>query len=162
MMNGLQSVTQWQIYFGTPTGGILGLFNASYSIGSLIGVWFIPTVSDKFGRRKGLAFGALISVIGAIVQAASTNLGMFVASRIILGAGCIITAGVGAPFITEIAHPTQRTTATAFFLTFYAIGAVVAGWTTFGTFRINSSAAWRIPSGLQGFPALLQLIGIWW
>jgi MFS family permease len=162
MMNGLQSVSQWQKYFGTPTGGTLGLFNASYSIGSIIGVWFIPTVSDRFGRKKGLALGAFVSVLGAIIQAVSMNLGTFVAARIILGAGCVVTAGVGAPFITEIAHPAQRTTATAFFLTSWAFGAIVAGWTTFGTFRIDSSAAWRIPSGIQGFPALLQLIGVWW
>lgn len=161
-MNGLQSVSQWQNYFGSPTGGTLGLFNAAYSIGSILGVWFIPTVSDKFGRKKGLALGAFVSVVGAIIQAVSMNFGTFVAARIILGAGCVITAGVGAPFITEIAHPTQRTTATAFFLTSWAFGAIVAGWTTFGTFRLNSSAAWRIPSGLQGFPALLQLIGVWW
>ena len=28
MMNGLQTLDQWVAYFGTPTGGTLGLFNA--------------------------------------------------------------------------------------------------------------------------------------
>ena len=102
---------------------------------SITGVWFIPTVSDKFGRKKGLALGAFVSVVGAIMQAVSMSLGTFVAARIILGAGCVITAGAGAPFITEIARPTERTTATAFFLISWAFGAIVAGWTTFGTFR---------------------------
>jgi hypothetical protein len=33
----------------------------------------------------------------------------------------------------------------------------VAAWTTFGTFKINSSWSWRVPSALQGLPALLQV-----
>ncbi len=125
-------------------------------------MFFISTVSDKFGRKKGLALGALVSVIGGIIQASSTNLAMFVVARAILGAGCIITAGVGSPFITEIAHPAQRTTATALFLTFYSFGSIIAGWSTFGTFRIDNSAAWRIPSGLQAIASVVQLIGVWW
>lgn len=68
---------------------------------------------------------------------------------------------VGAPYITEIAHPAQRSTATALFLTFYSVGSVVAGWCTFGTFRIDSTASWRIPSALQGLPSIIQLLAIW-
>jgi hypothetical protein len=33
-----------------------------------------------------------------------------------------------------------------------------ASWTTFGTFRINNSWSWRVPSALQGLPSLLQVI----
>lgn len=162
MMNGLQAVNEWRTYFGTPKGAILGLFNAAYPLGGVLGVFFIPTVSDRFGRKAGLAFGAAVSVLGGVLQAASQNLAMFVIARLLLGSGCVITAGVGSPMITEIAHPHQRTTATALFLTFYSFGSIVAGWTTFGTFRINNSAAWRIPSGLQALPSLIQFIGIWW
>ncbi|PVH68348.1 hypothetical protein DL98DRAFT_386693, partial [Cadophora sp. DSE1049] len=39
--------------------------------------------------------------------------------------------------------------------TFYAFGSIIAGWATFGTFRITNSAAWRIPSGLQVSPRWL-------
>ena len=31
-----------------------------------------------------------------------------------------------------------------------------AAWTTYGTFKINSAWAWRIPSALQGVPSVLQ------
>ncbi|GJC90824.1 lactose permease [Colletotrichum liriopes] len=87
---------------------------------------------------------------------------MFVISRLIIGAGSVIVAGVGAPWITEIAHPSHRATATALFLTFYSLGSITAGWTTFGTFRINGEAAWRIPSSLQAFPNVIQLIFLTW
>lgn len=64
--------------------------------------------------------------------------------------------------ITEIAHPAHRSTATALFNTSYALGSIIAAWTTFGTFRIDGSAAWRIPSALQGLPSIIQLCGLWW
>jgi sugar porter (SP) family MFS transporter len=99
--------------------------------------------------------------IGAVLQSAASNLAMFVIARVIIGAGSVVVAGVGAPFITEIAHPAQRSTATALFLTFYSLGSITAGWSTFGTFRINGDASWRIPSALQGLPSVIQLLLVW-
>jgi hypothetical protein len=36
-----------------------------------------------------------------------------------------------------------------------------AAWTTFGTFKIGSTWAWRVPSVLQGLPSVLQVALIW-
>ncbi|KAG9252386.1 general substrate transporter [Emericellopsis atlantica] len=161
MMNGLQSVENWRNYFGEPKGATLGLFNAAYPIGGLCAIPFISFVSDTFGRRVGLATGATICVIGATLQAAAQNLPMFVVARGILGCGTVFLGSSGAPLITEIAHPAHRATATALFNTSYALGAIIAAWTTFGTFRIASSASWRIPSGMQGLPSIIQLLGLY-
>ncbi|KAH8666057.1 general substrate transporter [Tricladium varicosporioides] len=54
-----------------------------------------------------------------------------------------------------------RSIATALFQTSYALGSIVAAWTTFGTFCITGSAAWRIPSALQALPSVLQLVGLY-
>lgn len=161
MMNGLQSVTHWQTYFGSPAGAMLGFFNAAYPLGGVLGTFFISPSADIFGRRVGLAVGAGLCCVGAAVQGAAINIGMFIVSRVIIGMGSVVVAGVGAPYITEIAHPAQRSTATALFLTFYSVGSIVAGWTTFGTFRIASTASWRIPSALQGLPSIIQLLTVW-
>lgn len=161
MMNGLQSVSHWRSYFGTPTGATLGIFNAAYPLGGIVGVFLIRLPADLWGRRIGIAVGAGLCCLGAVIQGAAVNLPMFVISRVFLGAGSVVVAGVGAPYITEIAHPAQRATATALFLTFYALGAITAGWTTFGTFRIDGEASWRIPSALQGLPSVIQLALVW-
>ncbi|KAG4258901.1 hypothetical protein FPRO03_13367 [Fusarium proliferatum] len=161
MMNGLQSVSHWQTYFGTPTGAMLGFFNAAYPLGGILGTFLISPAADTFGRRWGLATGAALCCIGAAIQGAAMNIGMFIISRVIIGAGSVVVAGVGAPYITEIAHPAQRSTATALFLTFYSVGSIIAGWCTFGTFRIDSTASWRIPSALQGLPSIIQLLFVW-
>ncbi|KAK9318716.1 hypothetical protein V1517DRAFT_334836 [Lipomyces orientalis] len=80
--------------------------------------------------------------------------------RGVIGAGSVLINASGAPLITEIAHPNHRPTATALFGTSYALGSIVAAWTTFGTFRIIYSASWRIPCGLQGLPSVVQLLGL--
>jgi sugar porter (SP) family MFS transporter len=161
MMNGLQSVSHWQSYFGTPEGATLGFFNAAYPLGGIAGVFLISPIADGLGRRIGLAAGAALCCLGAALQGGAINIAMFVISRVIIGAGSVVVAGVGAPYITEIAHPAQRSTATALFLTFYSVGSIVAGWCTFGTFRIDGTASWRIPSALQGFPSVIQLLFVW-
>lgn len=160
-MNGLQSVSHWQSYFGTPKGATLGFFNAAYPLGGIAGVFLISPIADGLGRRVGLATGAALCCLGAALQGGAINIAMFVISRVIIGAGSVVVAGVGAPYITEIAHPAQRSTATALFLTFYSVGSIVAGWCTFGTFRIDGTASWRIPSALQGFPSVIQLLFVW-
>lgn len=160
-MNGLQAVESWREYFGEPKGATLGLFNAAYPIGALCALPFVSIVSDGFGRKRGLALGAAVCILGATLQAAAASLPMFVVARGIIGAGTVLTSTAGAPLITEVAHPAHRTTATALFNTSWSLGAIIAAWATFGTFRITDSAAWRIPSALQGLPSVIQLCALW-
>ncbi|KAI8649645.1 General substrate transporter [Fusarium keratoplasticum] len=161
LMNGLQAVERWREYFGEPKGATLGLFNCAYPIGGLVAVPFISTISDRFGRKWGIASGAITCCVGAALQGGAQSLAMFVVARGIIGGGSVLIQAAGSPLITEIAHPNHRTTATALFHTSYALGSIVAAWTTFGTFRIDSTASWRIPSALQGLPSVIQLLGLW-
>lgn len=62
MMNGLQTLSYWRDYFDNPTGSLLGLFNASMSLGSMLGLFFVPYTIDRFGRKVGIIIGCLIMV----------------------------------------------------------------------------------------------------
>ncbi|EOD46398.1 putative hexose transporter protein [Neofusicoccum parvum UCRNP2] len=42
----------------------------------------------------------------------------------------------------------------------YSTGAIVAAWITFGSFRMNSTWSWRIPSVFQALPSIFQAVGI--
>jgi Sugar (and other) transporter len=44
---------------------------------------------------------------------------------------------------------------------FYSLFLVVAAWTTFGTLQIKSDWAWRVPSLIQAFPSIIQLLSVW-
>ncbi|KAH7018177.1 uncharacterized protein B0I36DRAFT_297721 [Microdochium trichocladiopsis] len=141
MMNGLQAVPAWDncCIVATP---------------------FISIVGDRFGRRVGICTGAAIMLVGGIIQGASVNIGMFLASRFILGFGLVFSNTYAPMIIGELAHPKDRTVATSLYQTSWYIGAALAAWTTFGTFRIPTDWAWRIPSYMQAAPALIQIIFI--
>ena len=63
--------------------------------------------------------------------------------------------------VSEIAYPPYRAPLTSLYNSLWYSGAVIAAWTTFGSFRIPTSWAWRLPSLLQGLPAVLQVFLVW-
>lgn len=60
--------------------------------------------------------------------------------------------------ITELAYPTHRAPITALYNSSWYLGNLAAAWITYGTFRINNTWSWRIPSVLQGVPSLIQVL----
>jgi MFS family permease len=68
MMNGLQSLSYWQDYFGEPRGALLGFFNSAMSLGSLIGLVFVPYLIDWKGRKIGVAIGCAIMLLAVALQ----------------------------------------------------------------------------------------------
>jgi sugar porter (SP) family MFS transporter len=161
MMNGLQSLDQWKVYFNFPTGGKLGLLNAIQNIGALAAYPFAPYMSDGLGRRPTIFIGAVIMCIATAVQTASQSVGMFIGARFLIGFGLTFAANAAPMLVTEIAYPTQRAPLTSTYNSLWYSGAIVAAWTTFGTFKIQSTWAWRVPSALQALPSVLQVALIW-
>ncbi|TFK33819.1 general substrate transporter [Crucibulum laeve] len=161
MMNGLQSLPQWQDAFNHPTGGSLGLLGAIQNIGSLCALPFAPYMADGLGRKSVILWGACLMIIGTILQTASQNVHMFIGARWLIGFG-LNFAATGAPMlISELAYPSQRGQITSLYNSLWIFGSFIAAWTTFGTFHIPTSWSWRIPSAIQGFPSVIQLFLIW-
>ncbi|KAJ7635890.1 general substrate transporter [Mycena rosella] len=158
MMNGLQSLTQWESYFNFPTKGKLGLLNAIQNIGALAGYPFAPYMSDGIGRRPTVFFGAAIMCIATAVQTASQSVGMFIGARFLIGFGLTFAANAAPMLVTELSYPKYRAPLTSTYNSLWYSGAIVAAWATFGTFKINSTWAWRVPSLLQALPSILQVI----
>jgi len=139
MMNGLQTLKYWREYFDNPEGSILGLFNASMSLGSLIGLFFVPYLVDRWGRKIGVVLGCLVMLLAVGLQTGAKNFGMFVAARLLLGFGDCIVLGAAPLLITEIAHPQDRAILVTLSGASYHSGAFIASWTTYGTLQIQVS-----------------------
>ncbi|CRK15434.1 hypothetical protein BN1723_010663 [Verticillium longisporum] len=161
IMNGLQAVPAWDEYFDRPRGAILGLLNAVIGLGCIVATPFISFVGDRWGRRFGIFFGAVIMLVGGVIQGASINIAMFVVSRFIIGFGLVFANMYAPMLIGELAHPKDRQVITSLYQTSWYLGAILAAWTTFGTFTIPNDWAWRIPSCLQAAPASIQIADVW-
>ncbi|KAL5343418.1 hexose transporter protein [Aspergillus crustosus] len=134
---------------------LLSLFIQGFDGSMMNGLQSVEGWRTYFGEPKGATLGLFNAAypIGGLV---ATPFISFVND----GFGRRVGLAT-APLLTEVAHPAHRATATALFNTTYALGAIIAAWTTFGTFRIDGSAPWRIPSALQGLPSVLQLLGLY-
>ncbi|TFK23547.1 hexose transporter [Coprinopsis marcescibilis] len=161
MMNGLQAVGSWDLYFNKPRKAELGLMSAIYSLGAIVAVPFVPYVTDRFGRRFAILLGSIIMVLGAALQTAAQNFVMFVMSRFLLGIGIVFAIVAASSLIGELSYPKERAIMGSLFNACWFIGAIAAAGTTLGTFRMVSTWGWRIPSVLQTFPSLLQITFIY-
>jgi len=117
----------------------------------------IKRLSDGLGRRPAIFIGAVIMCIATAIQTASQSVGMFIGARFLIGFGLTFAANAAPMLVTEISYPTYRAPLTSTYNSLWYSGAIVAAWTTFGTFKIQNTWSWRIPSVLQALPSILQV-----
>jgi sugar porter (SP) family MFS transporter len=162
MLNAMQFFPSWTSYMDEPTGETLGRLSAMYSIGSIASLPVVPYMSDHFGRRMPIIIGCSIMVAAASIQTAAVNLPMFEGARFFMGFGNSL-AQLSAPLLlTEICHPQHRARITAVYNCLWNVGALICSWISFGTQYMDNDWSWRIPTLIQAFPSVIQLMFIFW
>lgn len=73
--------------FGELQPAVRGIVVSSIMIMATVASLFAGTLSDRLGRTRAVAVGALLNALGAALESGAANLGMFVAGRCILGLG---------------------------------------------------------------------------
>ncbi|KAL9947697.1 hypothetical protein D7B24_007088 [Verticillium nonalfalfae] len=160
VMSSINAMTQWHDYFGVGhTGSQLGLVMAIYTGGTTTGSVFSGFIVDTFGRRMGMATGAIFIIIGSIVQASSTTLAAFIGGRFIVGFGVPQCTTAAPMYIVEMAFPTWRGLAGGLYnvLGWY-IGSLTASWSCYGLANIQGNMSWRIPYIIQAIPATIVVV----
>ncbi|KAG2171878.1 hypothetical protein INT44_006107 [Umbelopsis vinacea] len=159
MLNGLQIIQSWQEYFNKPTGSILGVISNGTRFGQVGSLFVSATLIQRFGRRRPIAIGSVILLVGVILQTAAVNTTMFVIGRVFIGFGNGIQATACPILVAELAYPTQRTQITGIMNSTGSLGSLLAATITFGTSYLGASTwSWRLPSLLQAMSSILQLI----
>ena len=110
-----------------------------YSLGALMAIPFIPTVSQYLGRRWTILAGSIVLCFGAGLQAGARNVDMFLASRWILGFGIPFAIVNASALIGELAFAKERAIMTSLFNASWFVGAIVAAGVTYGTFQMTST-----------------------
>ncbi|CUA71794.1 Sugar transporter STL1 [Saccharomyces cerevisiae S288c] [Rhizoctonia solani] len=162
LLNGLQTLPQWNAYFNNPSGNRLGLISASQSLPGIVVPFFAAWTNDRFGRKFILWFGGSLLIAGAIVQATAKGDGQFIASRVLVGSGSALQASAAPILVTELAHPRTRGRTTSLYMTTYYVGSILAAWICFGMLGHSAPWIWRVPCGLQGAFTLIQMSLLAW
>ncbi|KAJ5929811.1 MFS sugar transporter [Penicillium verhagenii] len=64
-----------------------GAVIASFQLGALVGALSCTALGDRLGRRKTIFLGAILTLIGQLLQTSAYGLAQFVVGRVILGVG---------------------------------------------------------------------------
>lgn len=158
VMAGVIAVPQFTNFFHlNPT--INGLMNASLWMGGLIACLFTQYLSDHYGRKRAIIISSLVSFVGVILQTASTsNIGMFIFARLVIGISNQL-AGTASPLlIAEISPKLIRGFMVGLYFTCFNVGAIIASGVTYGSVGIPNTWAWRLPSLIQAAPSALSLL----
>ncbi|CAG8330446.1 unnamed protein product [Penicillium salamii] len=163
MLNGLQSMSQWQHFFGSPTGTRLGSLSNGVIFGQILAFPIAPWLCDHTGRRFPIFLGSSLLVVGAVLQCAAQNYAMFLISRMVIGFGGLIAVEASPMLVSELAYPLHRPVLVGYYNNLWYLGALLAAWVTYATYfmGLHTSWAWRIPSLLQGFFPLVQVLFVY-
>src|ERR1700712_1801051 len=84
----------------------------------------------------------------------------YILTSIILDLGYFVMVSMTATLSTEIAPPSIRGAIGALSVLFIQLGSVITSGISWGTFNMKTSAAFRIPLGLQNLFPLLIAVGL--
>lgn len=92
-------------YFDTTAGSsTIGAIISTFAGGAFFGALSGGLTVDRLGRRGTIQLGAMVCVVGAILQAASVHLGMMLVGRIITGWAVGIMSMSVPVYQAELAH----------------------------------------------------------
>jgi MFS family permease len=141
-------------------GGIVSI----YYLGTLVGCFIGGYISDRFGRIKSLALGAVWGILGAALQCTAMNPTWMIVSRLINGIGTGILNATVPVYGSELADYESRGMFIAMEFTLNIVGVVVAYWLGFGLSYIDNGRSefqWRFPIAFQIVMLLLLVTGCW-
>jgi MFS family permease len=134
---------------------------------------------DSLGRRKTIMVGAIINLVGAILQTAAQHLGMILVGRILAGWAVGVLSMSVPIYQSECAHPKTRGRLNISFSMrivanscpglivglaqqMIGVGFIVSTWVGYGSSKVpdTSSFSWRFPLAFQCVPCLMIICGI--
>ncbi|KAI9789877.1 MAG: MFS sugar transporter [Piccolia ochrophora] len=136
--------------------------------GSLLGALMSSFLADRLSRKTAIQIGAVIWIVGSILQAAVHNIPMLVVGRIVAGIAVGIASSVVPIYQAEIAPREIRGRVVSLQQWAITWGILIqyfiqygASFTGGGPSNPNQgTAAFRIPWGVQIVPAVLLLGGM--
>ncbi|KAH9888180.1 general substrate transporter [Xylariomycetidae sp. FL2044] len=135
-----------------------GIAVSCYNLGCFIGAILTIFIGNPLGRRRMIILGTSIMVVGAILQAAATNLPMFIVGRIITGIGNGGNTSTVPTWQSETSKSHKRGKLVMIEGALISGGIMVSNWVDLGFSRLDGSISWRFPLAFQCFFCFLILI----
>ncbi|KAG7087306.1 hypothetical protein E1B28_013284 [Marasmius oreades] len=131
---------------------------AIYELGCLAGALSCLWVGDRLGRRRTMVAGAVIMIIGAILQTTSFGYAHMLVGRVVTGIGNGLNTSTVPSYHAECSPAAKRGSLIMVEGALITFGIMISYWIDFGCFWIQeSSAQWRVPVALQIVFAVIMI-----
>ena len=130
------------------------------SAGTFFGALMAGDIADFTGRRTTIILGAIVFVIGVILQTASSSYGLLVAGRLVAGFGIGFVSAIIILYMSEIAPKKVRGAIVSGYQFCITIGILLASCVDYGTQNYTTTASYRIPIGIQMVWAIILATGL--
>ncbi|KAJ7153688.1 general substrate transporter [Mycena filopes] len=155
-------------YFNSPGDNIIGAVVSTFAGGCtspaltprFFGAAAAGSLATRLGRKRTIQFGALVAMLGCSLQTGAQNVSYLIVGRVITGLAIGCLSMVVPLYQSEISPPAMRGFLTGLTQFMISIGFVIAYWVGYGCQFIRSDAQWRVPLGVQIFPATLLFLGM--
>jgi len=158
----IQSPNFLSTFNTTTTSATIGAINATFSGGAFFGSFSGGFTMDSLGRRWTIMIGAMINLVGAILQCSAQSLGMVLAGRILAGWAVGVLSMSVPIYQTECAHPKTRGLIVGIAQQMIGVGFIVSTWVGYGASKVpaSSSFSWRFPLAFQCVPCVILICGM--
>lgn len=151
---------QFSNSIGHISSGQLGIYVACILLSASISSLCSGHVADVISRKYGILTGGLIVAIGTIISASANNFPALICARLITGIGQGQSISVVTIYLCEIAPQNIRGTVATMLQLLITIGIAAGYFIAYGSSRLDSSLAWRIPFLVEACVATMLAIGM--
>lgn len=149
----------------TATGWLTSILQ----LGGLFGSLSAGVLSEIISRKYTMFVACCWVILGSFlyVGAQPGVPALLYAARFFTGIGVGLFSGVGPLYNAELSAPHMRGLLVSFYQLATILGIMLSFWVGYGSNYIGgtgegqSNLAWRLPSIIQGIPAVCLAIGIW-
>ncbi|KAJ5936279.1 hypothetical protein N7454_005577 [Penicillium verhagenii] len=149
----------------TATGWLTSILQ----LGGILGSLSAGILGEVFSRKYTMFLACFWVVFGSFLYVGATagKPSLLYAGRFFTGLGVGLFSGVGPLYNAELAAPEMRGLLVSFYQFATILGIMISFWVGYGSNNIGgtgatqSDLAWRLPSIIQGIPAVCLACGIW-
>ncbi|KAE8308532.1 Sugar and other transporter [Aspergillus parasiticus SU-1] len=149
----------------TATGWLTSILQ----LGGVVGSLSAGVLGELYSRKYTMFVACCWVILGSYLYVGATegNPSLLYAGRFFTGIGVGLFSGVGPLYNAELAAPEMRGLLVSFYQFATILGIMISFWVGYGsnyiggTGETQSDMAWRLPSIVQGIPAVCLACGIW-
>jgi MFS family permease len=141
---------------------VQGAVVATFTIGALFGALSCSWIGNPLGRRKIIFGGAVLTLIGEILQCTSFHLAQFVVGRFILGWGVGALSATVPVWQSECSSTANRGKHVVLDGCFISLGYLLEAWINLGFFEASFlPIQWRVPLAIPTIISMIVMVSIY-